>query len=437
MTDTLSMKLGMERCTTCGHHWIDYEGARKTCYMCGSSTISECVSLREIREAILALRKEDKKYLDKHAKRSVILKQLYREIAELYLQRAQEIYAKVKERYTAGDLSDKVIDQLIVAFRLFSELGVHRSAAAVAYMAAMGYAQRGVEREVHAIDDLNDLVAARQWFMRLGSKEWEAAANLHIGEKAMSAISPDPAVLQSMGQISVWHFYKARDYYFEQRKTTMVDRIQFDIQRATQLLTTYTNGVSQIEAAKIAARSTIQHGEDVRKGLESLGQSVQFGLTALGEHIESCGGSLSRALQSSSAALSANITQAMYSIAGSSRFRGRSLDRRMSEVGQLIASTARELPENFFRPVQELGAKFALGAIGSTITEAVTADPSVIKLAESVEPEAKKSEEGFKHLDETSITLTGTLLDTFVSKGISRVVDQLGSDPAEPHSPAS
>ncbi|MBI3365753.1 MAG: hypothetical protein HY033_12700 [Ignavibacteriae bacterium] len=425
MTDQFSMKLGMQRCTACEHRWIDYDGVRTTCYLCGSGTLSEVISLREIRDAIIVLRKDDKKYLDKHAKRTVILKQRYREIAELYLQRAQEIYTKVKEHYTKGNLSDKVIDQLIVAFRLFSELGIHKSAAAVAYMAAMGYAQRGVEKEIRTLDDLSDLVAARQWFMRLGAKEWEAAVNLHIGEKAMAAVNSDPNLLQMMAQVSVWHFYKARDYYFELRSPKMVDRIQFDIERATQLLTTYTNGASQIEAARITARSTVHHGENVRKGLESLGQSVQYGLTALGEHIEACGGSLSRALQASSTALSGNITSAMYTIAASSRFRGRSLDRRMSEVGQLISTTAREIPESFFKPVKELGAKFALGAIGSTLTSDVTSEPSVIKLAEEVEPEAKKSEESFKHLEEPAITLTGTLLDTFVSKGISKVVEQL------------
>ena len=425
MTDKFSMKLGMERCTVCNHRWIDYEGARGTCFMCGSTNISECVSLKEIREAITILRKEDKKYLDTHAKRTLILKQLYREIAELYLRRAQEIYTKVKDLYTKGNLADKVIDQLIVAFRLFSELGIHRSAAAVAYMAAMGYAQRGMEKEIRSLDDMNDLVAARQWFMRLGTKEWEAAVNLHIGEKAMAAISSDPSVLQLMGQVSIWHFYKARDYYFEQRQPSMVDRIQFDIERATQLLTTYTQEVSQIEAAKIAAQSTVQHSENVRKGLESMGQSVQYGLTALGEHIENCGGSLSRAIQASSAALSGNITQAMYSVAGSSRLKGRSLDRRMSEVGQLITTTAKEVPDEFFQPVKELGAKFALGAIGSTLTNEITSDPSVLKLTESVEREAKKSEEGMKHLSEPSITLTGTLLDTFVSKGISKVIEQM------------
>ena len=99
MTDAMSLKIGMERCTSCDHRWIDFEGVRGTCYFCGSSNISECISLREIREAINALRKEDKKYLDKHAKRTVILKQRYREIAELYLQRAQEVYVKVKELY--------------------------------------------------------------------------------------------------------------------------------------------------------------------------------------------------------------------------------------------------------------------------------------------------------------------------------------------------
>ena len=425
MSDTVSMKLGMERCTDCGHRWVDYEGARGKCFICNSTNVSECVSLRELREAINALRKEDKKYLDKYAKRSVILKQRYREIAELYLQRAQEIFSKVNEHYTKGNLSNKVIDQLIVAFRLFSELGIHKSAVATAYMTAMGYAQRGVEKEIHNMDDLSDLVAARQWFIRLGSKEWEAAVNLHIGEKAMATISIDSGLLQLMSQVAIWHFYKARDYYFENRNTKMFERIQFDIERTTQLLTSYTQGNSQIEAAKIAAQSTIQHGEHVRKGLESYGHSIQYGLTALGEHIENCGGSLSRALQASSQTLSANVRNAMFTLTGSSRLRGRSLDRRMSEVGQLISTSAHEVPEGYFQPVKELGVKFALGGASNTSTGEITNEPSVINLTETVNPELKKSVESMKHLDEPTIKLTGTLLDTLVSKGLSSVLEQL------------
>ena len=433
MNDTFTMKLGMERCLDCEHRWIDYEGIRKSCYLCGGMRVSECITLKEIREAIAALRKEDKKYLDTHAKRTVILKQRYREIAELSLARAHEIYGKVKELYTQGNLDDKVVDQLIVAFRLFSELGVHKSAAATAYMAAMGYAQRGAEHEIHTLEDLNDLVAARQWFMRLAAKDWEAAVNLHIGQKAMSTVSTDANLLQTMMQVSLWHFYKARDHYYENRNTKMVDRIQFDIERATQLLTSYAQGAFHIEAAKITARSTIRHGEHVRKGLESLGHSVQYGLSALGEHIENCGGSLSRAMKSSSSALSANMTSAMYTLASSSKLRGRSLDRRMSEIGQLISTTSREIPEGFFQPVRELGAKFALGAVGHAASSDITSDPSVIRLAESVEPEIRKSEEGLKRLDEPTIKLTGTLFDMLITKGMSKVVEEIeASKSSEP-----
>ena len=427
MSDTFAMKLGMERCLDCEHRWIDYEGIRKSCYLCGGTHISECITLREIREAIAALRKEDKKYLDKHAKRTVILKQRYREIAELSLQRAHEIYNKVKDLYTQGNLDDKVVDQLIVAFRLFSELGVHKSAAATAYMAAMGYAQRGAEHEIHTMEDLNDLVAARQWFIRLTAKDWEAAVNLHIGQKAMSTVSTDPNLLQTMMQVSLWHYYKARDHYYEHRNMKMVERIQFDIERATQLLTSYAQGAMHIEAAKITALSTVRHGEQVRKGLESLGHSVQYGLTALGEHIENFGGSLSHAMKASSTSLSANITGAMYTLAGSSKLRGRSLDRRMSEIGQLISTTSREVPEGFFAPVKELGAKFALGAIGHASSTDITSDPSVIRLAESVEPEIRLSEESMKRLDEPSIKLTGTLFDMLITKGMSKVVEEIES----------
>ncbi len=425
MTDTMSLKLGMERCMNCGHRWIDYEGSRGRCYLCGSTTISECVSLREIRETIQILRKDDKKYIDKHAKRTVILKQRYREIAELSLQRAHEVYAKVKDHYTQGNLSDKVIDQLIVAFRLFSDLGIHKSASITAYMTAMGYAQRGVEKEIRSLEDLNDLVAARQWFMRLGSKDWEAAINLFIGERALGTVSTDSNLLQLMMQVSIWHLYKARDYYFQQHNIPMVERIQFDIERTTQLLTSYAQGASQIEAARIAAQSTVQHGEQIRRGLEAFGSSVQAGLNALGEQIEQYGGSLGRAIQAASLSLSSNITNAMYTLTASSKLRGRSLDRRMSEVGQLIATSARNVPEGFFQPIKELGARFAARALGSSETPEITNEPSVIRLAEEVIPEVKKSEEGLHHVEEPTIKLTGTLLDTLVSKGLSKVLEQI------------
>jgi len=211
------------------------------------------------------------------------------------------------------------------------------------------------------------------------------------------------------------------------RHMKMVERIQFDIERATQLLTSYAQGASHIEAAKITALSTVRHGEQVRKGLESLGHSVQYGLTALGEHIENFGGSLSHAMKASSTALSANITGAMYTLAGSSKLRGRSLDRRMSEIGQLISTTSREVPEGFFSPVKELGAKFALGAVGHATSTDITSDPSVIRLAESVEPEIRMSEESLKRLDEPSIKLTGTLFDMLITKGMSKVVEELES----------
>jgi hypothetical protein len=304
-------------------------------------------------------------------------------------------------------------------------------------MAAMGFAQRGVSREIRSADDLEDLIQARQWFLRLGSKEWEAAMNLHIGQKAMAAVSTDPSMLQLMTQVSVWHFYKARDFYYEQRDTRMVDRLQFDIERSTQLLVTYSAGFSQIEAARIQAQSTLRHGENVRKGLESLGQSVRQGLTALGEGVEQAGGYLGRAMQSSSAALTANITNTMYTLASSSKLRGRSLDRRMSDVGQLISTSVREVPEEFFRPIKELGAKFALGAVTQAATADITSDPSVIRLAETVQPEAKQSEDSFRQMDEPTVRISGTLLDTLVSKGLSKVIEQLESSEAARKDPPS
>lgn len=413
----------MERCTNCGHRWIDYEGTRAECYLCGSNNISECLSLREVRDAIQALRNNDKKYLDKHTKRSVILKQRYREIAELSLERANEVYNKAKDHYLKGNLSDKVVDQLIVAFRLFSELGVNKPAAVTAYMTAMGYAQRGIEKEIRQVDDLSDLVAARQWFMRLGSKEWEAVINLRIGEKAMATINSDPQALQSTMQVALWHFYKAREYYFEMRNTHMIDRIQFDIERTTQLLISYTQELSQIEAAKISAQSTISYGEHVRKGLESMAKSLHYGLSTLGDQIEHHGGSLSRTKQAAS--LGAYTAKTASSVASSANYRGHSLDTRLPEIGQLLTKTAKEIPDDFYQQLKDLSTKFALSPGGNAPNATITNDPSIRSISESISPDVKKSQESLKHLDEPSIKLTGTLLDTLVSKGFGKVLEQL------------
>ena len=91
----------------------------------------------------------------------------------------------------------------------------------------------------------------------------------------------------------------------------------------------------------------------------------------------------------------------------------------------MISTTVREVPEGFFQPVKELGAKFALGTAGGTSQRDLTSEPTVINLAESVMSEVKRSQESLKHLDEPAIKLTGTLLDTLVSKGITKVVEEV------------
>ena len=104
---------------------------------------------------------------------------------------------------------------------------------------------------------------------------------------------------------------------------------------------------------------------------------------------------------------------------------GRTSDKRLSDVGQLICTTAREVPEGFFEPVKELGAKFALGAVSGAVSGDITGEPSITKMADSVIPEVKKYEEGVKPSDEPTIRLTGTLLDTLVTKAMNKVVEQL------------
>ncbi len=432
MPQKMSIKIGVERCMHCGHKWIDYSGARDFCYMCGRKNISETLSLSDIRNAIISLRNEDKKYLDKYTKRASVLKQRYKETADLYLNRAKEIYSKIQPIYYQGNVSDRVIEQLIFCFRLFSEVGLNKSSASCAYMIATGYFQRGIEKDIQAIEDLGDLIAARQWFLRLDAKEWEAATNLHIGEKSMATISTDPVLLQTMMQIALWHFYKARNYYFEKKANQLVERIQFDIDQTTKLLASYTRGLSEIEAAKITAAGNEAQGTEIKKGLEILSNSVGYGLETFGEHIEKFGGSLSRSLQGMAGLLSASISQSAYTVGASVGKPSKAIKESIVDMNRMINACVQALPEEVVKSINELGTKVVKGSANKNVLRKVINNEPFKNLTESVVPNAEYAIQNLDKLDQPSANYSESLLDTMIEEGMDSVLTQVGKKELSP-----
>ncbi|MBU1423732.1 MAG: hypothetical protein KJ963_02950 [Bacteroidetes bacterium] len=425
MTKSRSLKVGVERCINCGHKWIDYSQAREFCFMCGRKNVSETLSLTDIKNAINSLRNEDKQYLDKHTKRASVLKQRYRETADLYLTRAKDIYSKIKPYYTNGDTSDRIIDQLILSFRLFSEVGLQKSAATCAYMIAAGYAQRGIEKEIQFIEDLADLIASRQWFIRLDAKDWETAINLHVGEKAMATISTDPALLQTMMQIALWHFYRARNYYFEKHSTSLVERIQFDIDQTTKLLSSYTRGLSEIEAAKITAASNETRGSEIRKGLEALGNSVGYGLESLGKHIERFGGSLNRALQGASGLLSASIGHSALTLSSAVGRPNKFLRESAVDIGRMISASAQSIPPDLAKPINDLGIKVAKSTAQKGAIRKVISTDVFQNITNAVLPDTQEAIGSLNYLDQPSEKVPNSLMDTLVTEGMDSVLQQV------------
>jgi len=425
LAQTSSIKIGVERCLNCGHKWIDYTQSREFCYICGRKGYSETLSLSDIKNAITGLRHEDKKYLDKHTKRASVLKQRYRETTDLYLNRAKEIFSKVQHIYSHGEISERLIDQLIFCFRLYSEVGLNKSAASCAYMTATAYTQRGIEKEVQAVDDLGDLIAARQWFMRLDAKDWEMAINLHVGEKAMATISTDPALLQTMMQIALWHFYQARNFYFEKKSNQLVERIQFDIEQTTKLLSSYTRGLSEIEAAKITAAGSENHGAEIRKGLESLGTNVGYGLESLGEHIEKFGGSLNRAILGSVGMISASVSHSAYALSSAVGRPNKILKDSIIDIGRMITASVQSIPTDVTRPINELGTKLAKTTANKGLLRKVVSDNSFQNLANSVLPTTDSAISSLGNLDQPSEHSPDSLMDTMVMEGMDSVLNQI------------
>jgi hypothetical protein len=433
MTQAGSIKIGVERCLNCGHKWIDYAQSREFCYMCGRKGYSETLSLSDIKNAIGGLRNEDKKYLDKHTKRASVLKQRYRETTDLYLNRAKEIFSKVQQIYTHGEMSERLIDQLIFCFRLYSEVGLNKSAASCAYMTATAYTQRGIEKEVQAVDDLADLIAARQWFMRLDAKEWEMAINLHVGEKSMATISTDPALLQTLMQIALWHFYQARNYYFEKKSNQLVERIQFDIDQTTKLLSSYSRGLSEIEAAKITAAGSENQGAEIRKGLESLGNSMGYGLESLGEHIERFGGSLNRAMQASVGMVSASMSHSAYALSAAVGRPSKILKDSVIDIGRMITASVQTMPTDITKPLNDLGAKLAKSTANKGLLRKVVSDNSFQNLTNSVLPATDTAIGSLTNLDQPSEHSPNSLMDTLVAEGMDSVLQQIENRKIHPN----
>jgi hypothetical protein len=425
MVQTNSIKIGVERCLNCGHKWIDYSQSREFCYMCGRKGNSETLSLNDIKNAIGALRHEDKQYLDKHTKRASVLKQRYRETTDLYLNRAKEIFSKVKQIYSHGEMSERLIDQLIFCFRLYSEVGLNKSAASCAYMTATAYTQRGIEREVQSVDDLGDLIAARQWFMRLDAKDWEMAVNLHVGEKAMATISTEPMLLQTMMQIALWHFYQARNYYFEKKAHQLVERIQFDIDQTTKLLSSYTRGLSEIEAAKITAAASESQGKEIRKGLEVLGSNVGYGLESLGEQIERFGGSLNRAIQGSVGIISASVSHSAYALSAAVGRPSKILKDSVIDIGRMISASVQAVPADAVKSVNSLGTKLARSTANKGLMRKVVSDSAFQNLTNSVLPSTDTALTTLSDLEQPSEHAPDSLMDALVAEGMDSVLHQI------------
>ncbi len=424
MGQDISIKVGVERCLDCGHKWIDYSNSRECCYMCGRKNYSDTLSLENIKKAISSLRSE-KNYIDKNTKRVAVLKQRYRETADLYMARAKDIYGKIQPLYEKGDVSDRMVDQLIMCFRLFSEVGLNKSAASCAYMIATAYTNRGVEKEVQSIDDLADLIVARQWFLRLEAKEWEGAINLHIGEKAMATIGTDPVLLQTMMQIGLWHFYRARNYYYDRNMPQLVERIQFDIDQTTKLLSSYTRGLSEIEAAKISAAGNENQGNEIRKGLEALGVSINFGLESFGEQIERFGGSLNRALKGTAGLISASMSYSAYALSSATGRPNKILKDGIIDIGKMINTSVHALPEAYSKPVNDLGNKVAKSTANKGIIRKVISDEKFQQLRNMVMPETEDALKSLIELEQPSEKTPDSLMDTLVTEGMDSVLEQI------------
>lgn len=434
------------RCLKCGHAWVDYEERRQVCVLCHGEKLSQPISLSRIRKAIALAEKGVTDGMFTSAEltdRRALLLSRYTQAAPVFAARADETFSRISARYLNGDLSDRCLDALVFCFHLFAELGLHDAAVRCSLMIGSGYFRRAQNKEIHTLNDLADLAAARQWFRDLDQYDWVATVDLLIGLKAGHTVLDHIHDKYLLLQLSCIHLHRAREYYIDKHLPEIQSRIDKETDWINDQLSHAITAVAHIDAAHINAQSRIEAANitsaalhevaeslsavagSIAAGFEELSLSVEAGLDGLGQRIDLAGGRISTALAVGAKYIGDQTLSAGYAMGSSIQQHGKDTREGLSELGTEVRKSVDAAGDKAARAMSGLGTKVALGVVGGGALHALIMDGTLKELAGTITPQVRQGMENL-HLIQSaqSATHPATLRDVqdvLISQGLDEV----------------
>jgi hypothetical protein len=375
-------------CLKCGFEWVKFNpgvvpagrapssaeqhkaiaASPRDCPNCGALTVSKPIYVGRVKRAFELLEDDHRNGAVKdqeYEMRKKVLTDLYLRSARATVKDATRVFQKSYTDFLSARFGNDLFARLVYLLHCFDELGMSTSAMACGEMLGVGFALRGLVRNVHALEDLDDLRMALTWFEMLRSEQWQASLHAEIGFKAGYVV--EYRTMADYGRLireGIVHLDRAEKMYQTLKETELVGLAGRERARLDRLLQETIGAESRVEAAKEIRQGLGEQGkyigDGLREGLGELGNYIARGLSEVASGIRDAGTSIGLGLQSGLERLGQNVRSGMALQAQATLESGRGQALATAEAGRrqaLATVTGSEI----------VGKSLALGLLGGGV----------------------------------------------------------------------
>lgn len=326
-------------CLKCGYEWVKFDSGKaaasrvstgqepmraiaappRDCPNCGALTVSDPIYVGRVKRMFELLEDDHRSGAvqdQEYEMRKKVLTELYLKSARATVKDATGVFQKSYADFLSARFGNDLFARLVYLLHCFDELGMTNSAAACGEMLGVGFALRGLVRDVHALEDLEDLRIALGWFEVLRREQWQASLHAGIGCKAGSVVEyrtiRDYGKLIREGKV---HLERAEEMYRTLKEFEFMESAGRKKDRLERLLPAIIRAEGNLESAEEIARGLRDKGKEIgdglREGLGELGRFIAHGLAEVALGIRDAGRSIGFGLESGLERLGRNIQTGM------------------------------------------------------------------------------------------------------------------------------
>ena len=322
-------------CLRCGFEWVWFNSGTdaagrvpveqqhlkavralpRDCPNCGAFTVSDPIYVGRVKRVSELLEHEHRSGAvgdQEHEMRKKLLTELYLRSARTTVKDATEVFQKSYADFLSARFGNDLFARLVYLLHCFDELGMSTSATACGEMLGVGFALRGLVRNVRALEDLNDLRMALKWFEMLRSEQWQASLHAEIGFKAGYVV--EYRTMTDYGRLireGIVHLDRAEKMYQALKESELAGLASREKDRLNRLLQETISAEGRVEAAKEIVqgleRQGKQIGDGLREGLGELGSYIARGLSEVATGIGNAAASIGSGLETGLERLGRNV----------------------------------------------------------------------------------------------------------------------------------